>query len=89
MNRRDFMKRMLFNFQAAMMAGMLPRAIWAAADPSVYDNGNLPYRPLNGQSLREIAARRGHHGNGRFINPMGIPRKGRYWQLLSWKLNTR
>jgi len=81
------MKKLLLNFQAAIIAGMLPSSLWAARDRSVYDNGNLPYRPLNGKSLREIAERKEHHGNGRFVNPVGIPRDGRFWDLLTWKLS--
>ena len=51
------------------------------------DNENLHYRPLNGQSLKEIAVRKEHHGNGKFISPVGLPRKGRFLQLLKWKLS--
>ncbi|MBW2131679.1 MAG: MBL fold metallo-hydrolase [Deltaproteobacteria bacterium] len=46
----------------------------------------LHYRPLNGRRLRELAAKKAHHGKDRFINPMGIPRDGRFRRLLSWKL---
>jgi L-ascorbate metabolism protein UlaG (beta-lactamase superfamily) len=46
----------------------------------------LHYRPLNGRSLRDIAARREHHGNGRFVNPLGLDRSGRLMKVLSWKL---
>lgn len=48
--------------------------------------GSLHYRPLNGDNLRQLASRKVHHGRGIFVNPMGIPREGRFWQLLSWKL---
>ncbi|UCF92295.1 MAG: MBL fold metallo-hydrolase [Desulfobacterales bacterium] len=47
---------------------------------------NLHYRPLKGRSLREIARKKLHHGDGRFLNPVGLPHKGRFWQLLSWRL---
>ncbi len=46
----------------------------------------LHFRPLNGRSLRQLARQKTHHGPGLFVNPMGIPRKGRFRQLLSWKL---
>ncbi|MGD8367475.1 MAG: MBL fold metallo-hydrolase, partial [Desulfobacterales bacterium] len=81
------MKKVLVNFQAAMIAGMMPASLWAARDPYTYDGDKLPYKPLNGRSLREIALAKEHHGNGRFVNPVGIPREGRFWQLLSWKLS--
>lgn len=48
---------------------------------------NLHYKPLNGRSLRDIALRKEHHDNGRFISPVGIPRQGRWQQLLKWKLS--
>ncbi|MBU0987432.1 MAG: MBL fold metallo-hydrolase [Proteobacteria bacterium] len=47
----------------------------------------IHYKPLNGRSLREIALNREHHGNGRFINPVGLPRNGRFWQLMKWKIS--
>lgn len=44
------------------------------------------YRPLNGDNLRELVRRKVHHGQGVFLNPMGIPRDKRFWQMLYWKL---
>jgi len=41
---------------------------------------------LNGQSLRALALAKAHHGKDRFINPMAVARKNRFWQLLAWKL---
>lgn len=81
------MKKLLWHLQAAMVAGSMPAALWAAKSPYTFDDGKLPYRPLGGRSLREIAARKEHHGNGRFVNPMGLPREGRFWELLTWKLS--
>ena len=46
----------------------------------------LHYRPLNGDDLRELARRKVHHGRDVFLNPMGIARDKRFWQVLSWKL---
>ena len=82
------MKKLILNAQAAMIAGMVPASLWAARDPNTYDGGRLPYKPLAGRSLREIALAKEHHGSGRFVNPMGIEREGRFWQLLSWKLSS-
>jgi L-ascorbate metabolism protein UlaG (beta-lactamase superfamily) len=47
---------------------------------------DLHYRPLNGDNLRELASRKVHHGRGVFLNPMGVSREGRFWQVLTWKL---
>ena len=46
----------------------------------------LHYRPLDGRNLRQIATRKLHHGQRVFINPVGLPRNKRFWQVLSWKL---
>jgi L-ascorbate metabolism protein UlaG (beta-lactamase superfamily) len=46
----------------------------------------LHFKPLNGRSLREIAMNKKHHGNGQYVNPIGIARHGRFWQVMSWKL---
>jgi L-ascorbate metabolism protein UlaG (beta-lactamase superfamily) len=70
---------------AALAAPMPPRPLFAAPD-SAGPTGGLHYRPLNGDSLREMARRKMHHGDGVFLNPMGVGRRGRLWQVLSWKL---
>ena len=38
-----------------------------------------------GLSLREIAERRLHHGDGRFLNPFSSEPRGGLWRLLRWK----
>ncbi|MCF8053127.1 MAG: MBL fold metallo-hydrolase [Desulfobacterales bacterium] len=81
------MKTLIRNLQAAAIAGAMPPALWAAKSPYTFDDGKLPYRPLDGRSLRELAGRKEHHGNGRFVNPVGLPREGRFWELLTWKLS--
>jgi N-acyl-phosphatidylethanolamine-hydrolysing phospholipase D len=67
-----------------LMSAAAPMAFAAHSDGP--EDGNLHYRPLNGRSLREIALRKEHHGRGRFNNPIGIPRNGRFWKVMSWKL---
>lgn len=57
-----------------------------SADMESDDSGGLHYRPLNGRSLRELALKKVHHGNGIFLNPVGLPRKRRFRQLMTWKL---
>lgn len=52
------------------------------------ENDQFHYKPLNGRSLRDISLRKEHHGNGAFVNPVGPSRKGRFLQLLKWKLSS-
>jgi L-ascorbate metabolism protein UlaG (beta-lactamase superfamily) len=85
MNRRRFINTFFNLLKASLVANALPP--WARA--SVTGGGEsvpLHYRPLNGRSLREIARRREHHGDGRFLNPLGVDRSGRLLKVLSWKL---
>ncbi|MGB5745392.1 MAG: MBL fold metallo-hydrolase, partial [Desulfobacterales bacterium] len=46
----------------------------------------LHYKPLNGRTLRDIAQAREHHGSEGFINPLGLGRQGRFWEVMKWKL---
>jgi N-acyl-phosphatidylethanolamine-hydrolysing phospholipase D len=85
MSRRQFIQKMLVSFKGlALMSAVSPLNL--AAQPEAPGNGALHYRPLNGRSLREIAEKKVHHGNGRFQNPIGLPRDRRFWQVMSWKL---
>jgi L-ascorbate metabolism protein UlaG (beta-lactamase superfamily) len=85
MNRRRFI-HMLFNLlKASLVAAALPRSTQASL-AKTKEELPLHYRPLNGRSLREIALRKEHHGNGRFYNPLGLDRSGRLLKVLSWKL---
>jgi L-ascorbate metabolism protein UlaG (beta-lactamase superfamily) len=84
MNRRAFIFKML-TMGYGLGIGMFSRPLSAAVNPD-NDEDRLHYRPLNGRSLRELSRRRIHHGEDRFINPVGIGREGRLWQVLSWKL---
>jgi N-acyl-phosphatidylethanolamine-hydrolysing phospholipase D len=85
MSRRQFIQKMLVSFKGlALMSAVSPLNL--AAQPEAPGNGVLHYRPLNGRSLREMAEKKVHHGNGHFQNPIGIPRNGRFWQVMSWKL---
>ncbi len=80
------MHRMGFWLKASLLAGVTPPShAWSQAAHDA-PGTRLHYRPLNGRSLRRIAAKKEHHGTGRFINPMAISRPGRFRQLLSWKL---
>jgi N-acyl-phosphatidylethanolamine-hydrolysing phospholipase D len=84
-HRRRFLNLGLTLLKASIAASLLR----TSASASVEDRpGALPphYRPLNGRSLREIARRKEHHGDGRFVNPLGLDRSGRFLKVLSWKL---
>ena len=69
-----------------LMRFVHPGVILAAVEKM--ENDHLHYTPLNGRSLREIALKREHHGNGIFISPIGPLRKRRFLQLLKWKLSS-
>jgi L-ascorbate metabolism protein UlaG (beta-lactamase superfamily) len=47
---------------------------------------SLHYKPLNGRSLRDIARAKEHHQPGGFVNPVGLGRDGRFWEVMKWKL---
>ena len=79
------MGKLTTSLKFVLTAQLLPQLAQAAAGSQ--DSATaLHYRPLNGDNLREIAKRRAHHGPTTYLNPMGIPRDGRFWQVLSWKL---
>ncbi len=42
--------------------------------------------PLDGRSLRDLAARKVHHAGDRFVNPFSTGRRGGLGRLLRWKL---
>jgi N-acyl-phosphatidylethanolamine-hydrolysing phospholipase D len=85
MNRRRFLDTFFNLLKASLVASALPRWAYASGD-GAQEGPPLHYKPLNGRSLREIARRRAHHGDGRFLNPFGFDRSGRWLKLLSWKL---
>ncbi len=70
-------------FKLMLGAQLVPPIVRAAGHSEA---SALHYQPLNGNSLRQIAQRKLHHGDKVFLNPMGIPRDRRFWQVLSWKL---
>lgn len=85
MNRRRFLNMSFNLLKASLAASILPS--WARASLN-QDPAPLPlhYQPLNGRRLREIARRKEHHGESRFLNPLGLDRSGRLLKVLSWKL---
>jgi len=87
MRRRTFIKKLLLSAQALLLMRSIHPATLLSAFGSVEDNP-FHYKPLNGRSLRDIALKKEHHGNGTFISPIGPFRKGRFLQLLKWKLSS-
>jgi L-ascorbate metabolism protein UlaG (beta-lactamase superfamily) len=84
MSRRRFIGKLSTALKMALGFQLLPRMARAATETK--GPAELHYRPLNGDILREMARRKMHHGPDMFLNPMGVPRNGRFWQVLSWKL---
>jgi L-ascorbate metabolism protein UlaG (beta-lactamase superfamily) len=85
MTRRQFIRNFLITFKSLAMMSMLPKTSWASVSAD-YDNGSLHYTPLNGRSLRDIAKEKLHHNSGGFVNPLGLGRDGRFWEVMKWKL---
>ena len=85
MNRRYFLHKLLTGFKALFLMSAMPFSSVSAAMGSE-EPGRLHYQPLNGRSLRDLSLKKVHHGNGFFVNPIGIPRKRRFWQLMTWKI---
>jgi len=85
MERRRFIQKLLTLFKTLFLMSAMPLPSGSMTMGSETPDG-LHYQPLNGRSLRELALKKMHHGDGLFINPVGIPRKGRFRQLMTWKL---
>jgi L-ascorbate metabolism protein UlaG (beta-lactamase superfamily) len=77
---------MLLSVQTLILMRFVHPAALLSAIGNMEDNP-FHYKPLNGRSLRDIAIKKEHHGNGAFINPVGPLRKRRFLQLLKWKLS--
>jgi N-acyl-phosphatidylethanolamine-hydrolysing phospholipase D len=80
---KPFIGKLSTALRVALVAQFLPYL-----KPGIEADGQTPlhYRPLNGDSLRDIVRRKRHHDGDIFVNPMGISRKRRFWQVLGWKL---
>ena len=86
MNRRQFVQHMIWGMGSlVMMRPLAPLTVMGATD----NIGGKPlhYIPLNGRLLRDMAQKKQHHGNGLFLNPVGLPRGGRFKELLRWKFS--
>ena len=85
MKRRTFIMKMLNSLKVLPFLGLVPPVL-AAGSTDSHVGTKLHYHPLNGASLRDIVNQKLHHGLGRFLNPFGLPRDGRWLDLLKWKL---
>ncbi len=86
MTRRNFIRNLLIaSLQSMSMLSLMPKNSFSAVSP---DSGPRPlhYRPLNGRSLRDIARAKEHHHSEGFVNPIGLGRDGRFWEVMKWKL---
>ena len=84
-SRRRFIGKLSNAAKILLAAQFVPLMVQACA-AGKETQASLHYKPLNGHNLRELARRKVHHGQEVFLNPMGLPRNGRFWQVLSWKL---
>ena len=87
MTRRQFMTNMIGGLQSLLLMRLLAPYTLMAGTADMAD-APLHYTPLNGRSLKDIALKKLHHGNGRFMNPVGIARKGRFRELMRWKFSS-
>jgi L-ascorbate metabolism protein UlaG (beta-lactamase superfamily) len=86
MNRRKFIQKLLEGLKTMALVSIMPASALSVVSDQLKAE-KLHYQPLNGRSLKDLALRKIHHGgNGRYVNPIGIPRHGRLWQVMSWKL---
>ena len=85
MTRRNFIRKLLITLKGWILFSLMPSI--ASSAVSADSANELPhYKPLNGRSLHDIARAREHHGSEGFVNPLGLGRQGRFWQVMKWKL---
>jgi L-ascorbate metabolism protein UlaG (beta-lactamase superfamily) len=85
MTRRYFIRKILITFKSLAMLSMMPKIPLAAVSADS-NTETSHYKLLNGRSLRDIASEKIHHHSGGFINPLGMNREGRFWEVMKWKL---
>ena len=69
----------------ALMLSFFP-SCWVFKPANAEGNTDRTWTQTLGLSLREIARKKIHHGNDRFINPFGAGGHKNPWQILRWKL---
>ena len=85
MTRRNFILKLMMTLKSWMIFSLMP-GFASAAVSADSDKDLQHYKPLNGRSLRDIARAGEHHGSEGFVNPLGPGRRGRFWQVMKWKL---
>lgn len=85
MTRRHLIKKLLSWSKMALMLSFFPSCS-VLGSVNAGDNKNRTGGQPNGLSLREIARKKIHHGNDRFISPFGEGGHKNPWQILRWKL---
>jgi N-acyl-phosphatidylethanolamine-hydrolysing phospholipase D len=85
MTRRRFIRNFLITFKSLAMLSLMPKTPFAVAAADS-ETETSHYKPLNGRSLRDIAKDKIHHNSGGFVNPLGMNREGRFWEVMKWKL---
>jgi L-ascorbate metabolism protein UlaG (beta-lactamase superfamily) len=85
MNRRNFIQKLITGVKTMALLSLMPSSALSTINHD-FNKEKLHFRPLNGRSLREIALSKKHHGDGQYLNPIGMSRHGRFWQVMSWKL---
>ena len=85
MYRRDFIKRLLRGIEAGVVYSLLPSPLLAATR-NANEEGIMANEKGRGLGLREIAKKKLHHGNGKFLNPFSDSIHGRLHRVLYWKL---
>jgi L-ascorbate metabolism protein UlaG (beta-lactamase superfamily) len=85
MNRRLFLAKLLAAFKVAAFSSLLPPMI-STKTVEATDGGKMRHKSTGGLSLREIARKKIHHGNGQFLNLFGDGNQGRLLRVLHWKL---
>ena len=84
MTRRQFIRNFLITLNSMAMSSLVLKTPYAMATA---DSGTeiSHYKPLNGRSLRDIVKDKMHHNSGGFVNPLGLNREGRFWEVMKWK----
>ena len=84
MDRRTFMKKGIGWIKRTAIIGLLPISMRNYA-MALSENNNTRAQ-FKHFSLREIAAKKLHHHNGRYLNPFTLRNHGNLWRVLYWKL---
>jgi len=85
MTRRNFIRKFFITLKSMTIFSLMP-SMPSSAVSADSEKEPLHYKPLNGSTLRDIAQAREHHGSEGFINPLGLGRQGRFWEVMKWKL---